>query len=72
LLQDPVSQLFRVSKKKGKSTDKDIVSIMKALASIDGTVSQVEVDENVETADLIREAMTLDDNFCCCCCVLHG
>jgi hypothetical protein len=62
LLQDPGSQLFRVSKKKGKSTDKDIISLMKALDSLDGTVSPVEVDEHcVETADLIREAMTLDD-----------
>jgi hypothetical protein len=43
-----------VSKKKGKSTDKDIISIMKALDSLDSTVSQVEVDKNVETADLIR------------------
>jgi hypothetical protein len=34
---------------------------MKALDSLDGTVSQVEVDENVETADYIREAMTVDD-----------
>jgi hypothetical protein len=52
---------LRVSKKKGKSTDKDIISIMKALDSLDGTFSQVEVDENVEEADLIREAMTLND-----------
>jgi hypothetical protein len=50
-----------LSKKKGKSTNKDIISIMKALDSLDGTVYQVEVDENVETAYLIREAMTLDD-----------
>jgi hypothetical protein len=49
-----------VSKKKGKSTDKDIISIMKALDSLDGTFSQVEVDNNVETTDLIREATTLD------------
>jgi hypothetical protein len=54
LLQDPGSQLFRVSKNKGKLTDKDIISIMKSLDSIDGTVSQVEVDENVETEDFIR------------------
>jgi hypothetical protein len=60
-LQDPGSQLFRVSKKKGKSTDKYIISIMKALGSLDGTLSQVEVEENVETVDLIREAMILDD-----------
>jgi hypothetical protein len=54
-----------VSKKKGKSTIKDI---MKALDSLDGTVSQVEVDENVEAADFIREAMTLNDgtNFLLC------
>jgi hypothetical protein len=61
LLQDPDSQLFRESKKKGKSTNKDIISIMKALDSLDGMVSQVEVDKNVETADFIREAMTLDN-----------
>jgi hypothetical protein len=61
LLQDPGSQLFRVSKKKGKSPDKDTISIIKAIDSLDGIVSHVEVDENVETADLIREAMTLDD-----------
>jgi hypothetical protein len=61
LLQDPGSQLFRVSKKKGKSSYKDIISIMKALDSLDGTVSHVEVDENDKTADLNREAMTLND-----------
>jgi hypothetical protein len=61
LSQDPGSQLFRVSKNKGNATDKDIISIMKALDSLDGTGSQVEVDENVERAYLIREAMTLDD-----------
>jgi hypothetical protein len=61
LLQDPGSQPVRVSKKKGKSTYKNIIYIMKALDSLDDTVSQVEVDENVEEPDLIREAMTLDD-----------
>jgi hypothetical protein len=36
---------------------------MKALGSLEGTVSQVEVDENVEEADLIREAAF---NVICC------
>jgi hypothetical protein len=62
-LQYPGSRLFRVSKKKEKSTDKDIISIMQTLDSLDGTVSQVEVDEHVETSDLIREAMRLDDGI---------
>jgi hypothetical protein len=71
LLQDPSSQLFRVSQKKGKSTDKYIISIMKALDSLDGIVSQVEVDENVKTDYLIREVMTLDDekNLVIACCM---
>jgi hypothetical protein len=47
-----------VSKKKEKSANKDI---MKALDSLDGIVSEVEVDENVKATDLIREAMTLND-----------
>jgi hypothetical protein len=71
LLEDPGSQIFRVSKKKGKSTNKDVISIMKTLDSLDDKVSQVEVDENVETADLIREAMTLHDGKKCCR-LLHG
>jgi hypothetical protein len=60
LLQDPGSQLFRGSKKKGKATNKDII-YTKALDSLDGTVYQVEVDKNVETEDLIREAKAFND-----------
>jgi hypothetical protein len=61
LLQDPDSKFFRVSKKKGKSSDKNIILIMKVLDKLDGTVSAVEVDENADYSDLIREAITLDD-----------
>jgi hypothetical protein len=61
LLQDPGSKLFRVSKKKAKFSDTNIISIMKALDKLDGTVSAVEVDGNVDESDLVREATTLDD-----------
>jgi hypothetical protein len=43
LLQDPGSKLFRVCKKKGKSSNKNVISIMKALDKLDSSVSIVEV-----------------------------
>jgi hypothetical protein len=73
MLQDHGSKLFRVAKKKIKSSDKNIISIMKALNKLDGTVAaiEVEVDGSVDEADLIRLEMTPYEGKKCCC-FLHG